>query len=338
MDEPAQKSGSGIFDEVEYQYKWEALNRREWWNLEISVVCPSGGNFQVINRKSDLYETGDPANRVKTGDAEFDRDCFLDTNLKQFTLDFLSEESKRKAVLELFRQGFASVSNNGKKLFADWTQTEQGGFLSEADIAKAAQCLVRLSQNAVSIPEDAPEIKEAKRLSTLRFFILLSSLLPILLVILGVSYLFGEHSYKPLDSSVWIHSFVFTVPILAIYIFTSVRFILRHPALESIANIKYVVLGSLIGFPLLGMGIFNGLNGLLDKHNPDLHLTTVTERKMERGSYYAVVPSWRQKKQSEKIRITSEEYKDIIPGETKMEITTKPGFFHYEWVVAYEGE
>jgi hypothetical protein len=55
-------------------------------------------------------------------------------------------------------------------------------------------------------------------------------------------------------------------------------------------------------------------------------------------SYYAIVESWRDPGDVEKIHLNERDYQKVQPESTEMTVVTKPGRFGYEWIKEYRLE
>jgi hypothetical protein len=98
-----------------------------------------------------------------------------------------------------------------------------------------------------------------------------------------------------------------------------------------------VFLISLIAFPLAGFGYSGFLNGALDDTPPVIHQVPVINKYYSRSknnySYYAIVESWRETENTEKLSISKSFYNFLQPGSSMITITTKSGKFGFEWIV-----
>ena len=101
-----------------------------------------------------------------------------------------------------------------------------------------------------------------------------------------------------------------------------------------------VVALALFALPLMGMGLEIFLNGYLDTSPASLHTVAVMNKQISKSedstSYYAILDSWREGHDTEKLSISSFEYSrlDIKRGQAK--VTTKPGKFGFEWIVSVD--
>ena len=103
-----------------------------------------------------------------------------------------------------------------------------------------------------------------------------------------------------------------------------------------------------MGVLFIPIGIFFWapfLNCLLDFSTPTTHIVKVVEKHTEYSSgvklrkigknYLVTVESWQHPRSTEEFRISSGDYHQIIPGQTKITVLTKPGLFDIEWITGY---
>jgi hypothetical protein len=161
---------------------------------------------------------------------------------------------------------------------------------------------------------------------------------PFLLLLAGTgALLLGMSRFTPLDPlKVILDSLKYSLPIMVLYLWAGTRLVAGRSSSHRVWLTMLIF--SLAAFPLAGTGGEMFLNGSLDNSPPVIHRQAVRSRGTASSrsgtTYYARVESWREVPATEKIRVNYRLYRQIRPGESILIVTTRSGYFGFEWLVS----
>jgi len=303
--------------------------------------------------------------KIKTGDREFDGkfDVIGSVKIRPFIETYFSDEQKKNAVEEIFKYGAYEIQFKDQTICATPFKDINPEF-----IKAVLEPLLVLTNDIPVVPEETLKLSpEAKlRLSIGSF--------PFILIIIGfISYIGGYWKYYLLSPEVF-HQIVlrYIYVVMGLYFIFHIMIMLKpfSPGEWGIGSIftkkggahsKYVPLKSnkqssrsisfrkfffvfrivfaailiYVSFTYAGRNLARLLNGMLDKGEQTEHtVEDIYKFQNKKNLSYIRFPSWRNPGTKEQLHIGSSEYKAIVPGKTKMIITTKPGAFGFEWIVS----
>ena len=305
--------------------------------FEVGTDCPSSGEFEISKegRGDRFFKDVGVSSEIQTGDPEFDREFYIDSERPDFASGVFSLPKKRDAVQAIFDLGFNSVQLEDQSLCARWSPFTPKEDMDSSFITAVVPLLTTIAKDLPVIPQplSRDEISGWKTKKVAAFaspFVLLGS---------GIAFMvMGLRWYPPLDEgTIFLDSLKFSLPLLAFFLWLAAR-VLRGRA-SSHKDLISIFLISLFAFPLVGFGSELFLNGWLDSGTPAAHTVRVSERYTTHSknstNYHMALDSWRRPGETEHLDITRGLYERIIPGQTLMMIVTKPGRFGFEWVVEY---
>lgn len=101
------------------------------------------------------------------------------------------------------------------------------------------------------------------------------------------------------------------------------------------SSFRWAMNGIVMGGLMVG-GLVELMNGKFDSSPAVVHQAKVLEKHEERHkrtvSHMVSLASWRPGHNTEKMRVSENEYAKVVPGTTMMEVKTHAGFFGIEWI------
>ena len=310
--------------------------------------------------------------QVKTDDAEFDRDFYVGalSHSRRFATEFFSDPGKREAVKSLFQLGAHRISYHDKTLSVVWSPFK---IKKDVDIGFVSQSIPSLKILSENIPEI--EVQELQISKENKNFLLFASLPGVLLLPAFILNGWAYWQFHPLDPpALFAASKKYIYLAMGLYILiylvkyrlpslmdrtgkpfnlfqntsgsqgsppgpgepnTKKSSPLSSPIISTVGVFFFIGL-TWISFNYFGKHFAVLLNGALDSAPSQTHEVMVLDKNTdEEGGHYIYFPSWNKRGEEEKTKLNSRDFEKIIPGETMMTITTKPGRFGFEWIVKY---
>jgi hypothetical protein len=330
-----QENGSGISNGISYRYQYFPGAKNSPPYVKISIDAPSSGAFQTAKESSfdKFFEGIGICSEIKTGDAYFDDNFYINTDYVEFGEDFFSSQKKRDAVRELYELTFTKVEHDGKEMAAKCVPFKKEMTIDEALVDKVVARLKTLS-------EDMPKghyTAEGNR--SWRWMKVIVQGIPIFLGIIGlVGFVMGMEKYPPLRvGAFFVDSLKYSFPLLVLFIWSIILIIKGRS--DSHRVLLAVFFSSLITFPLGIFGLGTYYNGYYDDSPSTVHHAVLVDKyyKSTKGgrNYYARLKSWHPERSTEKIEINSHEYDVSQEGRTIFIVETKSGKLGFEWLVGY---
>jgi hypothetical protein len=301
------------------------------------VDCPTEASFQVTKESGfdRFFKRMGITTEIQVNDADFDDTYYISAENTKFAEDYFASQEKREAVMAVFEKDFNSLRHDGKTMTAMRTPAKFDPPIEETDIQEVASRLADLTRD---IPESAHDgfLYEQPGWKAKRA---MAFTLSILTGVIGLpALIFGLINYEPLDTfSAIIHSFIFSMPLLLVFLLLSVMLLKGRSS--SHKELMIVLIISLICFPLGGMGTVVFVNGWMDDSKPTSYGVPVIGKYISRSkdsmTYYVTVQSWREGRQTEDISVSYGEYQEATPNKNELIVTTKPGYLGFEWVVSH---
>lgn len=328
-----QNKGQGKLDNVEYTYIYHAGSRNSPPFFKITIPCTSLGSFKLSRESSmDRFFKRFGLNaEIQTGDPEFDDQFYITTNDTAWTRLTLHSRSKRRAALDIASEGFNEIRATGKILTAKCSPLRSKEQITKAKIERIASRLIELSKElppAGSVPRNIEDSNWKLKRGVVFGLALMSVMGGGALLALGIV------NYRPMDFfPLFLYTLKYSLPLLIGFLILSIMF-LRGRA-SSHREFIFILIITLTGFPLLGLGLGVYLNGYLDHTQEMVIETEVLNKTISRSdnstSYYAIVRSWR-RPGTEKIRVNSEDYRKLRPRDSELIVVTQGGRYGFEWI------
>jgi hypothetical protein len=313
------------------RYNWVTAKGRRPSSLTVEVREHTSGSFRVHTETGyDRFcKTIGLAREIQTGDPTFDYQCYVQTDALEFCTEFFADPDRREATRELLRSGFTEVAHDGERFFATWQGFPSDRAGDRSVVEEAMKLLATVSRHPPAAkPSDADRVRTRRRRRIIRQWVVL-----VLPIVLGIS-IFVKNEHPPVDSwPVIFFSLVFSIPALLVFLWIAAWLLRGHST--SHRDWLLTMWVSVFAFPVAGYSVAANLNGMLDKAPQTTHLVPVTGTSRSGSksrSYYAIVRSWRDPADTEKLRISYAEYERIKPNLCHAVVVTGPGAFGYEWI------
>lgn len=336
----AMRSGNvmtATHDGTPYRFRYFAGSKNSPSYFLINIDCPSSGEFEIAEESSmdRFFKKIGISSEIQTGDPEFDGDFYILADSFEFAYPIFSLPEKRQAVREVFDLGFNSIKHDGKTIEARWSPFQLDEDFDPSIITETVSQLVILSKNMPALPQSMmflgrPKWK-AKKAAAFA--------LPIIFIVAGIaSLVIGLAWFEPLDATkIFLDSLRYSLPLLVFSLWLAVQLIRGRSG--SHHELIWIVILSLVAFPLAGFGLETLFNGWLDFSPAATHSVRVTDKYTTRSknstNYYLLLDSWRKRGEAEKLKISVSLYRQIVPKRTIMKVVTKPGRYGFEWLVTY---
>lgn len=332
------KSGmvyEGEKEGVKYYYQYFAGSKNSPSNFKLGLDCPSGGEFKIgrESRFDSFFKRLGITVEIQTGDNEFDREFFVQTNSVPFTRSYLMSPDKREAVKQLFALGYTQVNCDGRRIearIAPFSQT----IIKDKDFVEST--LKELGQLTRDLPEEAVGYR-AMGIPVWKFRRNLIYAVSIISVVAGAALLFlANRNWHPLDGgAMFLYSLHYIVPAFLVFIVVAVAFLKGRSSSHKDLLINLLI--ALIGFPISGYFGVMAANGYLDPAGSTDHEVIALHKHITRSKnskhYHVTTGTWRDNRIEENIEVSYATYYNIKPGSTVLTITTKPGRLGFEWLV-----
>jgi hypothetical protein len=327
------KEVTGTYNGVEYSYKYSKDPEDVSSSLIIKIESPSPYVFRVTRKSKfdDFLNKIGAFSNISTGDIDFDNKFFAYSSNREFARVLLTSSANRRAVTNIFSQGFNTINNDNNTITAIKTTR----FIEIATIMEIVAELSILVKGFSAVSSSFPAAGDNWKVRHTMVFVMavLASFAGIFLAVLG------DSEFHPLDTGrVILASFKVSIP--AVIILFWLIIMLLKDKLASYSEYISVYLLYFSAILIAGGGLFVCLNGGLDKSTAVPHKVPVVEKYISSGehskSYYAIVESWRDDRSKEKIEVDKYEYKKLVADSSELVISTKPGQFGFEWIVGYE--
>jgi class 3 adenylate cyclase/tetratricopeptide (TPR) repeat protein len=335
---------------LQYSKRALQIHAREYNNEE---------GLDVADRILELY-----GNRV--GEAEEQEDLFEVMSSKLGILERMGRRSEQRLCLTKMKEMATLPLMQVKVLLGEgryyldtgefkeaMESAEAGLALLKDDSFKQIQCqliqtmgIIHHRQNryqeAMEISKEIETIPGAPTLFGMKKLILsrvIAFALPILVMMAGIfGLVFGFDNYPPLDTwKLFLTSVKLSIPVW--FVFSLIAFVLIKGRSSSHYEFLAYLIISVVSFGLGGFGEKLYFNGYLDKSPAKIVTTSILKKKISRGdkstTYYLLVKSWRLMKDQEKIRVPYSFFNRSKPSQHALRITTKPGYYHFEWIHSY---
>lgn len=339
---PRGTTGEAVYEGIPFQYKHFRGTDKAPPYFSITIPCNAAGSFKVTNETTfdRFFKRLGVCVEMTTHDPAFDDRFYITTDTVPFTRAVLERREHRLSIIEAFNLGFNHFKHDGKKMVLTWNRFPRRTSMEKSVMEKAVEHLVPLYHN---LPGTSGIARYDDQESTnWKFKRLLAFGVSILSAVTGlVAMIAGLSSYEPLDvGKMFLSSLAISLPLLVVFTWLSIHLLKGRSS--SHRELLAVFFIALIGFPLAVFGYKIYFNGAWDQGMARNHETPVVRKFYTKNknsySYYIRVNSWRDTESltTEKIKVSKRFYRSVQPGETVVDITTKPGYFGYEWIVSIE--
>jgi hypothetical protein len=327
----------GELDDQIYHYQYYAGSKNNPSYLKVWVECESSGEF-VLGKESKFDAISKQlgiAIEIQTGDVQFDKDFYIQTDSIEFTTNYFFNLDKRESVRKLYDMEYNLLSHNGKTMEIMISPFPIGKLKNSIIIEEAVHNLSVLSRD---VPTDyyQPRILGTHAWKAKRNIVYTISGLSIGIGFAGIYW--GLEMYPPLDGMVmFFYSLRTSVPAFILFIVISVTLLKGRSSSHKELLVTFFM--TLFGFPMSGFGGLIVMNGYMDKSETIYHEARVNGRRYSKSkdstSYYVSLVSWRPDREIEEIKVSYSTYKKVKSGESVMHIGTRKGDHGFEWVERY---
>jgi hypothetical protein len=333
--------GTGTVNGIEYWFEYfsGSKNQPSYFQIGLSLSPRTSIPVSFSVKKETAFDRffmkHGITQEIQTGDSAFDEQFFIKTSFPDFVSLLFSKPVVRNSIQSVYHAGFNELQFRKHQLVAKHTPVKKDFAANEQKIEEIAIHLDGIAKAIIA--EKNHPIPDIKQININQFVIF--GLTAISLIFSIIFLIIGMKTYHPFEGGAM---FASSLPygIISFLIFSYFALLVLRGRSTSHYELIGVWATSVISFILLSFGLFAMLNGKLDIAR-SRNIETVILRKYytknkSNYTYYTIVESWRDGKREERIRVSSYQYKNIIPNETGMLIETKPGRFGYEWLVRYE--
>lgn len=280
---------------------------------------------------------------IQTGDPAFDGSRFLDTDRTDIYLPYLSEAARRQQIDALFNLGYPAreivFDRKGVRIVLS---PVEGETLAAIPVENYLDGLIRLSSGipASGLPAlyagvfgSAPPRKPIPLAGLILLFLFLG------LLILGgaIALGYGMNEYEPVGNRLVLNALALSAPAALLFLALAFRWIRGRSSSHRV--FLFVLLFSLIGFPLAMAGGAVMTNGLLDQGIETAREVPVTDRSYRQNkssrTYFVSFPSWQHPGQTDRVDVDAAFYRAVRPGD-RIVIRTRPGHWGEEWIAGIE--
>lgn len=324
-------------DGQKYFYKYFSGSKDNPSYFKIWIDCRSRGSFRIGKETGfdRFFKSLGIAVEIQTGDSQFDKDYYINTDTVAFTRACFNSPERRQIVNDLFNLKFKEILHDGNHLEIKISPFK---FNEDFDKATLESAVERLSAFSKDLPEDyyEPKVIGTPAWKFKRGIIYTVSVIS---AVLGVAFLiWGNITYPPLDKlEMFKDSLNHSIPIFILFTVASIMFLKGRSS--SHKDLLFSLGLALVGFPLIGYSGMLVANGYLDRAPASQHEVMVSGKHYTTSknshTYYLKLKSWRENRAHEQITVSRGVYDKATAGITIMRVTTRPGYLGYEWVVGY---
>ena len=333
---------SGVTYEAEangqkYFYKYFSGSKNNPSYFKVWIDCQSRGSFRVGKETGfdRFFKNLGIAVEIQTGDNQFDKDYYINTDTVAFTRACFSSPERRQVVNELFNLNFREIQHDGKHMEAKISPFKFNESFDKSSIESAVKHLVAFSRE---LPEDyyEPRVVGTPAWKFKRGLIYAVSITSLAA---GAGFLiWGNISFPPLDKlDILKESLEQSIPAVILFIVASIMLLKGRSS--SHKDFLFTLGFALVGFPMTGYSGTIVVNGFFDRAPVSRHETMVIGKRYTTSknshTYFLKLRSWRENRAHEELTVTKRVYDKAAAGDTIMKVTTRPGYLGYEWVAGY---
>jgi len=297
--------------------------------LLISSKIALNGEFEIVPESGfDRFaKSWGLAKEIQTLDETFDERCFVRSDTVAFTQAFLEEPAARAIIGDLHKQGFKNVVMKDGELRAEWLNFDPAVHDRAELVEEIGARLILLTRKT---PQELPEADMTARVQRRTW----AAFLWVSLILFALT-MFGLIAYPVLNS--W--PLIGRAAILFLGAFPASLFLVgkllggtsrSHYAWATWAMVAIVL------FPLGCVGTLATFNGLMDSNpeteHPALIVRKYTTRNKNTTNYHVECRSWNNAQDTEKFSVNASEYRQVVEGQSRMIVTTRPGWLDIEWI------
>ena len=334
------KSGAvyeGESEGLEYYYQYYAGSKNSPSHFKLWIDCPSQGEFKIAkeSRFDSIFKRLGIAMEIQTGDSEFDKEYYIQTDSVAFTRSYLLSPEKREAIKKLFALNYNHITHDGETFEARISPFTPPEFTGKGFLETTLKELQQLKKD---MPEEAVEyhVMGTPVWKFKRNFIYTISIASTLI---GVALFFwADRNYHPLDGlEMFFYSLDYITPAFIVFLVIAVVNLKGRSSSHKDLLINFFI--ALFGFPLSGYFGVMAINGYLDPFDSTDHEVLALHKRISQSkdskNYYVTTKSWRENRSEEEIKVSSGFYQKVKVKSTILTIETKPGKLAFEWVVSY---
>lgn len=332
------RRGSGELSGQPYSWQQSGAGQNKNPSFVLTVPCRlearfslhRQGAFDRLGRRLGLVE------KITSHDDNFDDSFYIYSPHPEFCSLLFSRSSVRAATRRLLDRGFVRLQLNGKGLVLSWAPYRpKNRQISAAEIPLLVADLVEILKDSERLTlSDGDRQRQRSWKHRLTALYSLSGLA----LLLGLTAMpWGLSVYTPLDTGrVFLFALQYSLPACALFLTLAFATLRGNSAAHG--HFLGLTLLALAGFVILGLGTVSLLNGRLDTSEPVAHTALVVDKYYTKNkndyTYYLSLQSWRPGHDTEKQAVNRRLYDRIEVGESRMEMVTRRGRFHFEWLVS----
>lgn len=304
--------------------------------FQVMIPFAAGGKFRIKEETGfdRFFRKAGILRKIRTHAPEFDRRFQIESLQESRMVRLFQDARYREAVVAVFESGFNDLRSDGRHLRARIIPCRRNRKVPREVIHRVVEALDRLAEG---LKASGHPVQESAGPWKFRTAFALG--VPFLLLVAGTAALvLGLSRFAPLDPlKIARDSLKFSLPLMFLYLWAGTRLVAGRSSSHRVWPVMLVL--SLLAFPLGGAGLEMFLNGRLDTSPPVIHRQPVRSRGYANSrsgtTYYLRVESWREIPATEKIRVNYKVYRQTRPGESLLIVTTRAGYFGFEWIMSY---
>lgn len=341
---PGSEKLEGAFEGVEYQSEYNPGTETSPPFMVLSVLEPSDGDFMVVKHQVAgclgrlLKRWG--VTFVKTRDEAFDdRYDVVTERTPGFAAACFRDDGHRQAVDGLFDLGATAVRNDGKGLDAIHTSFEREMDDDSSFIHQAMTHLGTLSAGCTQIAGRRCLGVQADRLKWIAAMAVPIAVMVLMFAVGNVSsHLVGP---RQVDGDNAFGRLAVKLVAAPLFIWLPLSFWLVKGKSRSAEFLGVVWAVSIIAFYFCASMLVFDLNALLDRGPTTNRIQAVIALSANDTAtgYQIQVPSWRENTAWQTIFVPRKRYEQnqlAFEQTEALKITTRPGFFGFEWISSFE--
>lgn len=316
-----------------YRCWYTPASRHTTPSVTVAIATPVPGGFSVGRERAThrLWKRLHLTREIATGDAAFDHDFYVITEVPAFAAAVLSQPEAREAVAGLFQLRCSEVSHVEDMVQAEWLHV--GATAVDPPLLRlAVSYLAALGHAIARVPGQRPA---AVSVNPGRTFL---GALPVALGIAGLVGLATGEGVALLDAGdLFVASLRWSVPALALYLLVTVKVLARRST--SHRELAAFALLALAAFPLAGFSAARYINVELDQSVPRSHAVRIVQKYRSGGragtqSFGVEVNSWRGAGR-ERVPLSQPDWERLASSGSRLTVVTRAGRLGFEWIEAY---
>jgi hypothetical protein len=322
-----------------FSFRFQKGDQHTSPTLHVAVPIVTPGKF-LVRRQTGFDRLATAiglAQKIRTGDDEFDRQFYIESATPAFAAAILAEPSRRQDIVDILGLGFTNVCCDGKQFLARWVKRKAK---KEGDAELLEQAGLQLARLCRDLPYEVEEIaagNTATRSSWLGLAILWSVVV-VLVATAAIIFVICFNSGWPLD---WwpLAQLSLSSSIPGWVLFAGLALAILRRRSTGHKELLAVVIVALFVFALAGYLIAVYVNSAFDTGPPSQHTQVIVSKhsSTHRGhtTYRVEIARWDIPGQSTSFTVSSTDYQTVQIGTSCVNVTTRPGWLGHTWIESY---